>query len=243
MGCRAPSSRRAAPGHRRVRRARRAGAALPGVRRGPRAWTLGVLGESAFGPNLQAALVALTVRNRVSRRDLSELAGELFGVRVSVGAIDEICQRACALLTGPHERLVAGVLGSGAINVDETGWYLAGENRSMWAAATANAAIFRIVAADRHRDRLIELLGPDFQGIVTSDRWWAYDHLDPRATTGMLVTSTARLLRFHSRRTAPPKRVRPRPASSSHRAECSMPGIGIRRTLRDREPSGSLKEE
>ncbi len=158
--------------------------------------TLGVLGESAFGPNLQAALVALTVRNRVSRRDLSELAGELFGVRVSVGAIDEICQRACALLTGPHERLVAGVLGSGAINVDETGWYLAGENRSMWAAATANAAIFQIVA-DRHRDRLIELLGPDFQGIVTSDRWWAYDHLDPEQRQACW-SHLQRDFRFHS---------------------------------------------
>jgi transposase len=140
--------------------------------------TLGHLGESAFGPILQAALVTLTTRNRISRRDLSELAGELFQVGISVGAIDEICQRASGLLAGPHEQLVAGVLGSGAINVDETGWFLAGENRSMWTAATANAAIFRIVA-DRHRDRLIELLGPEFEGIVTSDRWWAYDHLDP----------------------------------------------------------------
>ncbi len=140
--------------------------------------TLGVVGESAFGPILQAALVTLTARNRVSRRDLSELAGELFGVAISVGAIDEICQRASGLLAEPHQRLVAGVLGSGAINVDETGWFLAGENRSMWTAATPDAAIFRIVA-DRHRDRLIELLGPEFAGIVTSDRWWAYDHLDP----------------------------------------------------------------
>ncbi len=157
---------------------------------------LGVLGESAFGPNLQAALVTLSTRNRVSRRDLSELAGELFGVAISVGAIDEICQRASALLAGPHERLVAGVLGSGAINVDETGWYLAGENRSMWTATTANAAIFRIVA-DRHRDRLIELLGPDFEGIVTSDRWWAYDHLDPEQRQACW-SHLQRDFRFHS---------------------------------------------
>jgi transposase len=127
---------------------------------------------------LQAALVTLVARNRISRRDLSELASELFGVEISVGAIDEICQRASGLLAEPHQQLVAGVLESGVINVDETGWFLAGENRSMWTAATSEQAIFRIVA-DRHRDRLIELLGPDFEGIVTSDRWWAYDHLDP----------------------------------------------------------------
>ena len=158
--------------------------------------TLGVLGESAFGPMLQAALVTLTARNRISRRDLSELAGELFGVRISVGAIDHVCQRASALLAGPHEQLVAGVLGSGAINVDETGWFLAGENRSMWTAATGEAAIFRIVA-DRHRDRLIELLGHEFAGIVTSDRWWAYDHLDPEQRQACW-SHLQRDFRFHS---------------------------------------------
>src|SRR6266508_4132682 len=36
--------------------------------------------RSAFGPRLQAAVVTLAVRNRVSRRDTTELARELFGV-------------------------------------------------------------------------------------------------------------------------------------------------------------------
>jgi Transposase IS66 family len=40
------------------------------------------------------------------------------------------------------------------------------------------AAIFR-VCEDRHRDRLAELIGEEYEGIVCSDRWWAYDHLDP----------------------------------------------------------------
>jgi transposase len=149
----------------------------PGCARRTRA-ILGNVGESAFGPGLQAAVVALTARNRISRRDMSELLGELFGVAVSVGAIDRVCQRTSALLADPHQRLTSQVLGSGAVNVDETGWLLAGQNRTMWTAATAQAAIFRIVE-DRHRDRLIELIGTDFSGIVTSDRWWAYDLLDP----------------------------------------------------------------
>ena len=140
--------------------------------------------------------MTLTARNRISRRDLSELAGELFGVAISVGSIDEICQRASGLLAEPHQQLVAGVLGSGAINVDETGCFLAGENRSMWTAATREAAIFRIVA-DRHRDRLIELLGTEFGGIVTSDRWWAYDHLDPEHRQACW-SHLQRDFRFHS---------------------------------------------
>jgi len=167
----------------------------PGCRKRTRA-VLGMVGESAFGPGLQAAIVALTARNRVSRRDMSELLFEHFGVRVSVGAIDQVCQRASGLLAGPHERLVAEVLASGAINVDETGWFLAAESRWMWTAASAEGAIFRI-AEDRHSDRLTELLGPDFQGIVTSDRWWAYGLLDPEQRQACW-SHLVRDFRFHS---------------------------------------------
>ena len=140
--------------------------------------------------------LALTARNRISRRDMSELLSELFAVRISVGAIDAICQRTSLLLAGPHERLASQVLGSGAVNVDETGWYLAGENRTMWTAATPQAAIFRIVK-DRHRDRLGELLGSEFEGIVTSDRWWAYDLLDPEQRQACW-SHLQRDFRFHS---------------------------------------------
>ncbi|MCA1700679.1 MAG: IS66 family transposase [Actinobacteria bacterium] len=132
---------------------------------------------SAFGPELRAAVVTMTARNRVSRRDMSELAGDLFGLHLSVGSVDAICQRASRILASPHEALVASVLGSTAINVDETGWYTAGEQRTLWTATTPEAAIFR-VAEDRHRDRLDELIG-GYDGIVCSDRWWAYDRLDP----------------------------------------------------------------
>jgi transposase len=167
----------------------------PGCRKRTRA-TLGIVGESPFGPGLQATVVALTARNRISRRDMSELLRELFGVTISVGAIDAICQRTSGLLAGPHEQLTSQVLGSAAINIDETGWYLAGENRTMWTATTDRAAIFRIVA-DRHRDRLIELLGPNFNGIITSDRWWAYDLLDPEQRQACW-SHLQRDFRFHS---------------------------------------------
>jgi transposase len=74
--------------------------------------------------------------------------------------------------------LVEKVLGSPAVNVDETGWFTAHDPRTLWTATTRWAAIFRI-AEDRHRDRLQELIGTDFKGILGSDRWWAYDHIDP----------------------------------------------------------------
>lgn len=136
------------------------------------------IGSSAFGPRLSGAIVALTVRNRISRRDMTELTKELFGIGLSVGAVDAICQRTSLALASPHEQLAAAVLCAPAVNLDETGWSTAGESRTLWTATTSGAAIFR-VAQDRHRDRLEELIGKDFDGIACSDRWWAYDHLDP----------------------------------------------------------------
>ncbi|MCA1680842.1 MAG: IS66 family transposase [Actinobacteria bacterium] len=148
---------------------------------GCQAKTTGVLpagvAGSAFGPDLQAAVVTMTARNRTSRRDMAELARDIFGIGLSVGSVDAICRRASTALAGPHEQLVASVLGSSALNIDETGWATSGEGRTLWTATTSEAAIFRI-ASDRHRDRLDELIG-GYEGIVCSDRWWAYDHLDP----------------------------------------------------------------
>ena len=148
----------------------------PGCRVRTRA-DIGFWGESCFGALLQATVVALSARNRISRRDMAELLLELFAVSVSVGAIDAICQRTSGLLEDRHEHLTRAVLASGALNMDETGWYRNGEGRTMWTITTPQAAVFKVMA-DRHQERLEELLSDGFSGIVTSDRWWAHDLLD-----------------------------------------------------------------
>jgi transposase len=130
---------------------------------------------SAFGPRLQAALATLSVRNRVSRRDLAECCEELFGARISTGSIDAILDRAGDALEQPYEQLLCRVRHSRALNVDETGWRLKGTRRTLWGAFSEKVAVFAITP-DRHANWLRELLA-DHTGIVTSDRWWAYDHL------------------------------------------------------------------
>jgi transposase len=136
------------------------------------------VGQSAFGPRLQAAIALLSVRNRISRRDASELCGELFGCAVSVGSVDAICQRASGALAQPYAQLREAVKDAPVVCVDETGWRCAGEHRTLWGALTERFAAFHI-AADRHERELPELIGERFAGIVCSDRWWAYDSLDP----------------------------------------------------------------
>ena len=134
--------------------------------------------RSAFGPRLQAAVVTLAVRNRVSRRDSTELARELFGVEISTGTVDTIVQRAGAALAAPHTRLEQEIKRSRVVNIDETGWKTAGERRILWGALTRHTAVFRI-AAGRHAAEAQTMLGERYDGIVCSDRWAGYDYLDP----------------------------------------------------------------
>ena len=131
----------------------------------------------AFGPRLQAAVAVLAVRNRVSRRDTTELLRELFGAELSSGSIDAIVQRAALALDEPYEDLLGHVRAAPAINIDETGWRLRGGKRTLWGALTGRVAVFRI-AEGRHRREAQALLGEEFSGVACSDRWWAYDYLD-----------------------------------------------------------------
>jgi transposase len=130
---------------------------------------------SAFGPRLQAAVASLSVRNRVSRRDVVELCEQLFSSRISTGTVDAILARAADALIEPCEDLLQRVRSAAAVNMDETGWRLRGEQRALWGIFTERHAILQI-APDRHEDRAKDLLA-DSHAIVTSDRWWAYQHL------------------------------------------------------------------
>jgi transposase len=127
---------------------------------------------------LQAAVVTLTVRNRVSRRAATELARELFGVELSTGSVDAILHRAGDALAAPHTRLEQEIKQSAVVNIDETGWKTRGERRWLWGALTHTTALFRI-ASGRHAREAQTILGERYDGIVCSDRYPGYDYLDP----------------------------------------------------------------
>ena len=147
---------------------------LPALWSRTRARLVGELTASSFGPRLQAALVALSVRNRVSRRDVVELGEELFGARLSTGSVDAILARAGEALEEPYEDLRHQVRDAPAINADETGWRTAGERRALWGLFTQRHAFFQ-VARDRHEDHAKSLLADTQQSSLLI----AGGHIEP----------------------------------------------------------------
>ena len=76
------------------------------------------------------------------------------------------------------DELLEQTRAAGALNVDETGWYLSGEPRTLWGAFSKRTAVLRI-APDRGKQHLHGLIGDEFAGVVGSDRLTAYNSLEP----------------------------------------------------------------
>jgi transposase len=134
--------------------------------------------HGCFGPKLEAAIASLTVRNRLSRRQLVELMEELFGCPIAVGTVDAILSRTGETLEPICDELLEQTRAASALNIDETGWYLSGEARTLWSAFSKQTAVLRI-APDRGKQHLHGLIGDNFAGIVGSDRFSAYNSLEP----------------------------------------------------------------
>ena len=153
------------------------------------------LSRGRFGPRLEAAIAALCGGYRLSRRQIAGLSQDLFGLQISTGAVDAICQRSGGALERPQQRLAQAVRGADALCVDETGWKESGERRALWGAFTESHAVLRI--ADSRNRSEAEVLLADTEAIVSSDRWWAYSYLDP-ARRQLCWSHLVRDFRFHA---------------------------------------------
>jgi transposase len=167
----------------------------PGCGRRRRAELPRELAGSMFGPRFQAAVAALSVRNRISRRDVVECCEQLFGSRISSGTVDAIVCRVADALVDPCADLLERLRASKTVNMDETGWRTAGQRRALWGIFDQRHAYLH-VAADRHEDHAKSLLAGT-TAVVTSDRWWAYSHL-PLARRQLCWAHLARDFKAHA---------------------------------------------
>jgi transposase len=131
----------------------------------------------ALGPRLTAVMAYLSGARHDSKRGVEEVVETVFGVPVSLGTVAAVEQEASAALAEAHAAAVEAVRQAPAKNADETSWKEAGRLCWLWTALTDQVACF-VVHARRGAEGLTALLGETITGIVTSDRWGAYNRLD-----------------------------------------------------------------
>jgi transposase len=144
------------------------------------ATTCGTLPEGvptgSFSPYTQAVLATLAGAYRLSKRQIQQLAGDLFGLTISTGMISKLEKQSAAALAEPYHELARSVLEAEAVNIDETGWREDRRKAWLWVTVTALATVFTI-ARYRSAEVARRLLGNKEDQVVSSDRFKSYDWL------------------------------------------------------------------
>jgi transposase len=132
--------------------------------------------QGAFGSRLQAMVSALTGRYRMSKRDAAEIMADFFQADVSVGSVCVLEHRCSQAIRKPVKEALAYVKEQSSVHMDETGWYVAHQKAWLWVAATSQVTTF-LIRNSRGGKVAREMVGEKFQGVLTSDRWSAYNWL------------------------------------------------------------------
>lgn len=134
------------------------------------------LPRGAFGPRLLSIVTLLTGKFGVSKRGAREFLSDVLGVDLAVGSISKAEAIVSESIAPAVEEARAYVRTQHSANLDETGWREAAQRAWLWIATTALVAVFTI-SRSRGSQVAKELVGEDFEGIVSSDRWSAYTWL------------------------------------------------------------------
>ena len=127
-----------------------------------------------FSPYTQAVLATLAGAYRLSKRQIQQLVGDLFGLSISTGMIAKLERQSAAALAVPYQELADSVPQAEVVNIDETGWREDRRKAWLWVTVTAMATVFTI-AGHRSGQVARALLGDKEDQVVGSDRFSAYN--------------------------------------------------------------------
>jgi transposase len=134
--------------------------------------------RGSFGEHLQATVAYLGGRFGISHRDIQEALETIFHVEISLGSIPTQEQVVSQAVEQPVEEAHQYVQTQAVVNLDETSWQQWTKNFWLWVITTPAVTVFRLFPT-RGAAGAEELLGEGYDGIVGSDRYSAYNWLDP----------------------------------------------------------------
>lgn len=141
--------------------------------------TSDALGAAAvqYGPRLLGFAADLKHRLGVSYRKCSSVLLTLTGLVVASAALVRSGHRLRRLAQPSYDALVEAARRSEVQHVDETGWKIGGRSAWLWVFADEHATLYRIRPSRGH-EVVVDVLGDDYQGVLVSDCFLAYDPLN-----------------------------------------------------------------
>ena len=124
--------------------------------------------KTSFGPRLSSILAMLTGVYHLSRRQAQRVSSDLFGVRISLGALSAIEARVSDAIKPVVDEAWAKAHDANVKYTDGTSWKQAGVAMQLWTLATTAVTVFKIIL-DGSKETLKPLFGK-LKGILHSDR-------------------------------------------------------------------------
>src|SRR5271167_186517 len=132
----------------------------------------GMAPGSPFGPDLTALILHLHVTQAIGFERLVRLLDEVFGTRISEGAIANMLARAETPLTAAAETIAAEVRRSKVVASDETSARVEGKNWWQWV-LLSSTAVHHLIANSRGAAVLTDFLGNTKPDVWVADRYAA----------------------------------------------------------------------
>jgi transposase len=132
----------------------------------------GMAPGSPFGPDLTALILHLHVTQAIGFERLVRLLDEVFGTRISEGAIADMLARAETPLTAAAETTAAEVRRSKVVASDETSARVEGKNWLQWV-LLSSTAVHHLIANSRGAAVLTDFLGDTKPDVWVADRYAA----------------------------------------------------------------------
>ena len=132
------------------------------------------VGQSRFGQNIHALVAYLRFVGRLPIRSIASLLSALCHLKVSVGEVAGMLASVSALGQATYDSLKESLRKSAYVHGDETSWRQSGQNGYLWSFANQDACYF-LYPKTRAGHVVTDVLGDDYQGIVVSDFYAAYN--------------------------------------------------------------------
>ena len=123
-----------------------------------------------YGPYLQATLATLAGAYRLSKRQIQQLAGDLFGLSISTGMISKLERQSAEALEAPDNELATAIHTAPVVHADETSWREDRGKAWLWATVAGLITVFTI-ARKRNAQVAQAVLGTQDGPVAVTDRF------------------------------------------------------------------------
>lgn len=132
-----------------------------------------------IGPRALALLGVLGTRFQMPQMKIRDLLAQLMGLDFSIGAISQAHGKVAQALAEPVQAAAATVSKAPLVHLDETHYPCEGRSSGhwVWACVQPQLALYSLLPS-RARYVLTSLIGERPAGVVVSDRYSAYAHLE-----------------------------------------------------------------